>query len=126
MIGIELIEEAVVAANENAKRNHLENCTFLAGDVLKMVDELKERPDLIVVENLLQGWDSPEGDWEDYCIWRTGRLFMFSCKPTSLARDLEIFQQEGYQVERVKLMDMFPRTVHVETICLLSKVNPNK
>ena len=44
-----------------------------------------------------------------------------SCKPTSLARDLEIFQQEGYQVERVKLMDMFPRTVHVETVVLLSK-----
>ena len=50
VIGIELIEEAVVAANENAKRNHLENCTFLAGDVLKMVDELKERPDLIIVD----------------------------------------------------------------------------
>ena len=121
VIGIELIEEAVVAANENAKRNHLENCTFLAGDVLKMVDELKERPDLIIV-------DPPRDGIHPKAI---GKIIAFgapeivyvSCKPTSLARDLEIFQQEGYQVERVKLMDMFPRTVHVETIVLLSKLN---
>lgn len=120
VIGIELIEEAVVAANENAKRNHLENCTFLAGDVLKMVDELEERPDLIIV-------DPPRDGIHPKAI---GKIIAFgapeivyvSCKPTSLARDLEIFQQEGYQVERVKLMDMFPRTVHVETVCLLSKL----
>ena len=119
VIGIELIEEAVVAANENAKRNHLENCTFLAGDVLKMVDELKERPDLIIV-------DPPRDGIHPKAI---GKIIAFgapeivyvSCKPTSLARDLEIFQQEGYQVERVKLMEMFPRTVHVETVVLLSK-----
>ena len=119
VIGIELIEEAVVAANENAKCNHLENCTFLAGDVLKMVDELEERPDLIIV-------DPPRDGIHPKAI---GKIIAFgapeivyvSCKPTSLARDLEIFQQEGYQVERVKLMDMFPRTVHVETVVLLSK-----
>ena len=123
VIGIELIEEAVVAANENAKRNHLENCTFLAGDVLKMVDELKERPDLIIV-------DPPRDGIHPKAI---GKIIAFgapeivyvSCKPTSLARDLEIFQQEGYQVERVKLMDMFPRTVHVETVCLLSYKSPD-
>lgn len=117
VLGIELIEEAVVAANENAKCNHLENCTFLAGDVLKMVDELEERPDLIIV-------DPPRDGIHPKAI---GKIIAFgapeivyvSCKPTSLARDLEIFQQEGYQVERVKLMDMFPRTVHVETVCQL-------
>ena len=124
VIGIELIEEAVVAANENAKRNHLENCTFLAGDVLKMVDELEERPDLIIV-------DPPRDGIHPKAI---GKIIAFgapeivyvSCKPTSLARDLEIFQQEGYQVERVKLMDMFPRTVHVETVALLSKLDVDK
>lgn len=123
VIGIELIEEAVVAANENAKRNHLENCTFLAGDVLKMVDELEERPDLIIV-------DPPRDGIHPKAI---GKIIAFgapeivyvSCKPTSLARDLEIFQQEGYQVERVKLMDMFPRTVHVETVVMLSHKKPD-
>ena len=123
VIGIELIEEAVVAANENAKRNHLENCTFLAGDVLKMVDELKERPDLIIV-------DPPRDGIHPKAIGKiiafgTPEIVYVSCKPTSLARDLEIFQQEGYLVERVKLMDMFPRTVHVETVVLLSReTNP--
>ena len=86
-----------------------------------MVDELKERPDLIIV-------DPPRDGIHPKAI---GKIIAFgapeivyvSCKPTSLARDLEIFQQEGYQVERVKLMDMFPRTVHVETVCLLSKLN---
>ena len=123
VLGIELIEEAVVAANENAKCNHLENCTFLAGDVLKMVDELEERPDLIIV-------DPPRDGIHPKAI---GKIIAFgapeivyvSCKPTSLARDLEIFQQEGYQVERVKLMDMFPRTVHVETVVLLSHKKPD-
>lgn len=83
-----------------------------------MVDELEERPDLIIV-------DPPRDGIHPKAI---GKIIAFgapeivyvSCKPTSLARDLEIFQQEGYQVERVKLMDMFPRTVHVETVVLLS------
>ena len=119
VLGIELIAEAVAAANENAKQNHLEHCTFLAGDVLKLVDELEEQPDLIIV-------DPPRDGIHPKAI---GKIIAFgapeivyvSCKPTSLARDLAIFQQEGYRVERVKLMDMFPRTVHVETVVLLSK-----
>ncbi|MBQ7759423.1 23S rRNA (uracil(1939)-C(5))-methyltransferase RlmD [Anaerotignum sp.] len=121
VVGIELIEEAVVAANENAKRNGLENCTFIAGDVLKMVDELEDKPDLIIV-------DPPRDGIHPKAIGKiidfgAPEIVYVSCKPTSLARDLEIFQQEGYRVEKVKLMDMFPRTVHVETVCLLSKLN---
>lgn len=121
VIGIELIEEAVVAAKENAVRNHLTNCTFLAGDVLKMVDELSDQPDLIVV-------DPPRDGIHPKAIGKiiefgAPEIIYVSCKPTSLARDLVIFQEAGYTVERVKLMDMFPRTVHVETVCLLSKGN---
>lgn len=121
VIGIELVEEAVVAANENAKRNHLENCIFLAGDVLKKVDELADTPDLIIV-------DPPRDGIHPKAIGKiigfgAPEIVYVSCKPTSLARDLEIFQKEGYRVERVKLMDMFPRTVHVETVCLLSSKN---
>ena len=120
VVGIELIEEAVVAANENAKRNGLENCTFIAGDVLKMVDELEDKPDLIIV-------DPPRDGIHPKAIGKiidfgAPEIVYVSCKPTSLARDLEIFQQEGYRVEKVKLMDMFPRTVHVETVALLKKV----
>jgi len=120
VVGIELIEEAVVAANENAKRNGLENCTFIAGDVLKMVDELEDKPDLIIV-------DPPRDGIHPKAIGKiidfgAPEIVYVSCKPTSLARDLEIFQQEGYRVEKVKLMDMFPRTVHVETVALLKKI----
>ena len=120
VVGIELIEEAVVAANENAKRNGLENCTFIAGDVLKMVDELEDKPDLIIV-------DPPRDGIHPKAIGKiidfgAPEIVYVSCKPTSLARDLEIFQQEGYKVEKVKLMDMFPRTVHVETVALLKKI----
>ena len=119
--GIELVEEAVVAANENAKRNGLENCTFFAGDVLNMVDELEDKPDLIIV-------DPPRDGIHPKAIGKiidfgAPEIVYVSCKPTSLARDLEIFQQEGYKVEKAKLMDMFPRTVHVETVALLSLKN---
>lgn len=121
VVGIELIEEAVVAANENAKRNHLESCTFIAGDVLQKVNELEDKPDLIIV-------DPPRDGIHPKAIGKiidfgAPEIIYVSCKPTSLARDLEIFQQEGYKVEKVKLMDMFPRTVHVETVVLLSKLN---
>ena len=119
VVGIELIEEAVAAANENAKRNHLENCTFLAGDVLQKVDELEDKPDLIIV-------DPPRDGIHPKAIGKiigfgAPEIVYVSCKPTSLARDLEIFQKEGYRIERVKLMDMFPRTVHVETVALLTR-----
>ncbi|WP_317855811.1 23S rRNA (uracil(1939)-C(5))-methyltransferase RlmD [Chakrabartyella piscis] len=118
VVGIELIEEAVVAANENAKRNGLNNCTFIAGDVLKMVDELTQTPDVIIV-------DPPRDGIHPKAIGKiidfgAPEIVYVSCKPTSLARDLVVFQEAGYAVKRVKLMDMFPRTVHVETVCLLS------
>ena len=120
VIGIELVKEAVAAANENAKRNGLENCTFLAGDVLKMVDELEEKPDLIIV-------DPPRDGIHPKAIGKiigfgAPEIIYVSCKPTSLARDLSIFQEAGYQVKRIKLMDMFPRTAHVETVCALSRI----
>lgn len=120
VIGIELVEEAVVAANENALRNQLDNCTFLAGDVLKMVDTLQEKPDVMIVDPPREGVH-PKAI-QKLIDFQAPEIVYVSCKPTSLARDLEIFQQAGYAVKRVKLMDMFPRTVHIETVVLLSKI----
>ena len=84
-----------------------------------MVDELEDKPDLIIV-------DPPRDGIHPKAIGKiidfgAPEIVYVSCKPTSLARDLEIFQKEGYSVEKVKLMDMFPRTVHVETVALLKK-----
>lgn len=118
VIGIELVEEAVAAANENAARNGLSGCTFIAGDVLKEVDALTEQPDLIIVDPPRDGIHPKAiGKIIDF---NAPEIVYVSCKPTSLARDLVVFQQAGYCVERVRLMDMFPRTVHVETVVLLS------
>ncbi len=119
VMGIELVEEAVVAANENAARNGLTNCTFLAGDVLKMVDELTDKPDVIIVDPPREGIHPKAiGKIIDF---GAPEIVYVSCKPTSLARDLQEFQAAGYEVKRVRLMDMFPRTVHVESVVLMTR-----
>ncbi|MBR5468532.1 MAG: 23S rRNA (uracil(1939)-C(5))-methyltransferase RlmD [Firmicutes bacterium] len=118
--GIEIVEEAVVAANENAVRNGITNCEFIAGDVLKKVDELTDKPDIIVVDPPREGihpkaigkiinFDAPE-------------IVYVSCKPSSLANDLVVFEENGYKTMRVKCMNQFGRTNHVETVVLLQKV----
>ena len=119
VIGVEIIEEAVEAAKENAALNQLNNCEFIAGDVLKMIDTIEEKPDLIVLDPPRDGIHPKAlGKIIDYGV---DRLVYISCKPTSLARDLEMLQERGYKVERVVCVDMFPGTVHVETVVLLSK-----
>ena len=119
VIGIELVEEAVEAAKENAARNGLTNCTFLAGDVLKMVDELTEKPDVIIVDPPREGIHPKAVD--KIIDFGAPEIVYVSCKPTSLARDLQVFQAAGYAVKRARLMDMFPRTVHVESVILMTR-----
>lgn len=121
VIGVEIIEEAVEAAKENAKLNGLDNCEFIAGDVLKMLDTIEERPDLIVLDPPRDGINPKAlNKIIDYGV---DRLVYISCKPTSLARDLVLLQERGYRVEKVCAVDMFPQTVHVETCVLLSHKN---
>lgn len=120
VIGIELIEEAVAAANENAQRNGLLNCTFIAGDVLQKVEELQEKPDLIIVDPPRDGIHPKAID--KLIAFDAPEIIYVSCKPTSLARDLQIFQQNGYAIKRVKLVNQFPRTVHVETVVSMKKI----
>ena len=119
VVGVEIVEEAVEAARENAAANGLDNCRFLAGDVLKVLDEIPEKPDLIVL-------DPPRDGVHPKALPRiiaygVDRMLYISCKPTSLARDLGVLIPSGYRVEKVRLVDMFPQTVHVETVVLLSK-----
>ena len=121
VIGVEIVEEAVAAARENAALNHLDNCEFIAGDVLKMLDTITERPDFIVLDPPRDGIH-PKA-LEKIIDYGVDRMVYISCKPTSLARDLEVLIARGYRVERVKCVDMFPGSVHVETVVLLSKLN---
>jgi len=121
VIGVEIVEEAVEAARENAALNGLRNCEFIAGDVLKVLDELTEKPDMIIL-------DPPRDGIHPKALpkiigYGVERIVYISCKPTSLARDLEAFLEGGYHVERAVAVDQFPWTANIETVCLLSKLN---
>ena len=120
VIGVEIIEEAVEAAKENAARNGLSNCKFIAGDVFKVLDQIEEKPDVIVLDPPRDGIH-PKALPKilDYGV---DRIVYVSCKVTSLARDLEMMQARGYQVVKCVAVDQFVHTVHVETICCLQKV----
>lgn len=123
VIGVEIVEEAVKAAGENAHLNGIENCRFIAGDVLKVLDDIEEKPDFIVLDPPRDGIH-PKALPKiiDYGV---DKLVYISCKPTSLARDLEMFLGRGYQVEKVCCVDQFCQTVHVETVVLLSHKKPD-
>ena len=119
VIGVEIVEEAVEAAKENAEHNGLSNCRFIAGDVFKVLDEIEEKPDVIVLDPPRDGIH-PKALPKilDYGV---DKIVYISCKVTSLARDLEMIQARGYRVEKCTAVDQFCQTVHVETVVLLSK-----
>ncbi len=115
--GIEIVEEAVEAARENAAINHLDNCEFIAGDVLKEIEKLSGEPDLIIL-------DPPRDGIHPKALpkllkFAPKRFIYVSCKPTSLVRDLPFFVEAGYRIEKIQTCDMFPMTPHVETVCCL-------
>ncbi len=119
VVGIEIIEEAVNMAKENAKLNGLENVEFIAGDVLKEVDKLREKPDLIIIDPPREGINPKAiGKIIDF---NPDKFVYVSCNPVTLVRDLKEFENKGYKVEKVKCMDMFPRTTHVEVIVKLER-----
>lgn len=119
VIGIEIVEEAVLAAKENAKLNGLSNCDFIAGDVLKAIDLVDEKPDVIILDPPRDGIN-PKA-LEKILAFNVDEMVYISCKPTSLARDLEIITNRGYEVVKACCCDEFPMTQHVETVCLLSR-----
>ena len=123
VIGVEIIEEAVEAAKENAERNGLHNCRFIAGDVFKVLDEIEEKPDVIVLDPPRDGIH-PKALPKilDYGV---ENIVYISCKATSLARDLEMIQARGYRVVKCTAVDQFCQTVHVETVVLLSHKKPD-
>lgn len=121
-VGVEIVEEAVEAAKENAKLNGLSNCEFIAGDVLKVIDDLQDKPDIIVLDPPRDGIH-PRA-LEKIIDFGVKQIVYVSCKPTSLVRDLEVLLERGYEVERVRCVDMFPHTVHVETVVRLCRRNP--
>jgi len=116
VIGVEIVQEAVEAAAENARLNHISNVRFIAQDVLKALDSLPV-PDSLILDPPREGIHPKAlGKILRYGI---GHIVYISCKPSSLARDLQSFYLAGYRMERVCCVDLFPQTNHVETVCLL-------
>jgi len=124
VIGVEIVEEAVKAANENAAHNGITNCKFLAGDVFKVLDEIEEKPDVIVLDPPRDGIH-PKALPKilDYGV---DTIVYISCKVTSLARDLEMIQARGYRVVKAVAVDQFVNTVHVEVIIKMQLVDSKK
>lgn len=119
VVGVEIVEEAVEAAKENAARNGISNCKFIAGDVFQVLDDLDEKPDVIVLDPPRDGIH-PKA-LPKILSYGVDRIVYISCKMTSLARDLEMMQIAGYRVEKMTAVDQFCETVHCETVALLSR-----
>ncbi|MBO4981892.1 MAG: class I SAM-dependent RNA methyltransferase, partial [Lachnospiraceae bacterium] len=123
VIGVEIVEEAVEAARLNAVENGLDNCEFIAGDVLKVLDEVSEKPDMIILDPPRDGIH-PKA-LPKIIAYGVEHIVYISCKPTSLVRDLEVFLEKGYVVDKAVAVDQFPWTANVETVVLLSQQKPD-
>ena len=118
--GIELVEEAVCAARENALINKIDNAQFIAGDVEKILDDLINKqkiiPDIVMVDPPRKGLDRKSVD--NILRISPKRLVYISCNPATLVRDLSALEVL-YDIKRLKPVDMFPFTSHVECCALL-------
>jgi 23S rRNA (uracil1939-C5)-methyltransferase len=120
VIGVELVEDAVKSANENVKLNGIDNCKFIADDVAKIVGDLDYKPDVIIIDPPRPGVH-PKA-LKEIVKFGADVIIYVSCNPKTLVEDLKSFIYGGYSVDKVKLMDMFPHTAHVETVVLMSRV----
>lgn len=112
-------EDAVESAKSNAEKNGIGNIEFHLGAVEKVLSGLKGTPDVVIV-------DPPRSGLGEKVVglvaeFGAGRVVYVSCNPTTMARDLKLFDGLGYKVESVLPVDMFPQTSHVECVTLLSK-----
>ena len=123
VIGGEIVPEAIRDAEDSARRNGVENVEFLCGDASRLAAELRQRglrPDVICVDPPRKGL-APDVV-EAAASMTPGRIVYVSCDPATLARDVARFAPLGYCPVRACAVDLFPGTAHVETVCLLSKL----
>ena len=119
VLGIEIIPEAVEAANENAALNGLTNCHFLAGDISKVIVDVKDKPDIIILDPPRPGVHPVALDY--VLKFNAPEIIYLSCNPKTLVKDLKVIMERGYIIDKVKIMDMFPHTPHVETVVRIVK-----
>lgn len=119
VIGIEWVEDAVIAARENAKINGLDNCTFICGDVFEKLSTIEEKPDVIVVDPPRSGMG--EKTTRAIAAYDIPEIIYVSCNPSTLLDDLIVFDKCGYGADHITLVDMFPWTGGVESVLRLVK-----
>ena len=122
IIGVEIVEQAVENARENAKINNIENAEFICGDAeqcAKILYERKEKADVLIDDPPRKGLTD---DLIDTIVkMNPERLVYVSCDVATMARDCKIFKEKGYEIDKLSAFDLFPGTIHVETVCLLSR-----
>ncbi|WP_159648428.1 23S rRNA (uracil(1939)-C(5))-methyltransferase RlmD [Erysipelothrix aquatica] len=119
VVGIEIVEEAVIVAVKNAEINEISNISFIAGDVIEGIKELSLKPDVVVVDPPRKGLES--SFINDVIALKPEKIAYVSCNPATLVRDLKPFVSAGYSIDSVQPVDMFPQTTHIESIVLLVK-----
>lgn len=127
VIGVELNKTAVRDAKSNARRNGIDNAEFYAADASRFITEMAaagEKVDVLMMDPPRAG--STEEFLSAVCKMAPPRVVYVSCNPETLARDLKYLTRHGYIAKAIQPVDMFPFTEHVETVVLMSKVNPNK
>lgn len=118
-VGVEIIEEAVTAARENAARNGLHNCEFIADDVFRALDQLPEKPDVLVVDPPRAGILPKTLD--KILQYEVDEILYISCNPKTLAENMKYMEYFGYRAVKMLAYDNFPMTKHIECVCLLSR-----
>jgi len=127
VIGVEIVEQAVEDAKRNAEENHIANAEFICADAAKAASMLAyrgEQPDVVVLDPPRKGCDAEL--IETVVKMNPQRVVYISCDPATLARDLKLFAQKGYQPQIITPVDMFPRTAHVETIIMMTNCGRDK
>ena len=120
VIGVEIVPEAVEKAKENAALNGLNNCTFICDDVFHALSSMPEKPDIMILDPPRDG--VAKKALEKILSYGVDSIVYVSCKPSSLARDIPAFHEAGYRASKMAAVDMFPFTAHVETVCLMARV----
>lgn len=124
VVGVEIVPEAVEKAKENALREGITNCEFICGDVLKALDDMPEKPDMIVLDPPRAGV-VPKA-LKKILSYGVKDIVYVSCKAVSLSQNLPAFFEAGYAVKDMTVVDMFPYTKNYETVCLLTKLHEAK
>ena len=120
VIGVEIVEEAVKKAKENAEINSLHNVEFRDNDVLAEINNLKDSPDIVVLDPPRAGIHHDA--IHQICNMNAETIIYISCNPATQVEDLKLFIERGYKIKKIECFDQFPRTLHVEAVALLSRV----